>query len=101
MELTKEQNNIIKHWIINNFIAIKTINYDYSAYRIHGIFERLYNRGFYIDEQTIIDLMLECKFRVKSRDGQCYFNISSQSRALQIYRLSLGDGSRVRELEWL
>lgn len=101
MELTKEQINIIKQWIINNFTVAKNINYDYSAYCIHGIFERLYDRGFYIDEQTIIDLMLECEFDTKSRDGQYYFNVSSRSRALQIYQLSLGDGAGVRKLEWL
>ena len=101
MELTSEQYNVVLNWIQNNFISSKNINYQYCAYTIHGIFERLYDRGFYVDEDTIIKAMLECGFRERIRDEQHYFNISSRSRALQIYRLSLGDGSRVHELEWL
>lgn len=101
MEFTSEQYDIVIRWIQNNFHPIKSINYQYSAYTIHGIFERLYDRGFYIDESAIIKAMSECGFQTKKRDEQYYFNVSSQSQALQIYRLSLGDGSRVHELEWL
>jgi hypothetical protein len=101
MEITSEQYNIILYWTLHNFLPSKNIDYRYSAYTIHGIFERLYDRGFYIDEATIIKAMSECGFQTKKRDAQYYFNVSSQSRALQIYQLSLGDGSRVHELEWL
>lgn len=101
MNITPEQYATVIQWTRSNFIPSKAINYQYSAYTIHGIFERLYDRGFYIDETIIIKAMIECGFQHIKRDEQYYFNIASKSRALQIYRLSLGNGSRVHELQWL
>lgn len=101
MNFPPEQYLKITQWVNNNFIPSKNINYQYSAYTIHGIFHHLYDRGFYIDEDILIKAMSDCGFRVKERDEQFYFNVSSQSQALRIYQLSLGDGSRVHELQWL
>lgn len=101
MEFSPEQYLKVTQWVHNNFVPSKNINYQYSAYTIHGMFHRLYDRGFYIDEDILIKATSDCGFRVKERDEQFYFNVSSQSQALRIYQLSLGDGSRVHELQWL
>lgn len=100
MNLTKEQQKILMHWVENNFIPTQNVNYDICAYTIHGIFERLYDDGFYVDEHTIIKVMQECGYYSKYRDGQCYFNLSRKSRAIQIYYSSLGDSAKVPKPEW-
>lgn len=101
MKLTNEQHDVLTNWVINNFVPIQTINYNISAYTIHGIFERLYDDGFYVDEFVIDCVMQECGYRSKYRDGNHYFNVSQKSRAIQIYRSSLGDPSKPRKFEWL
>lgn len=78
MDFSPEQYLKITQWVNNNFIPSKNINYQYSAYTIHGIFHHLYDRGFYIDEDILIKAMSDCGFRVKERDEQFYFNVSSQ-----------------------
>lgn len=90
MNLTKEQYETLINWIENNFIPIQTINYDICAYTIHGVFERLYNDGFYVDESTIVEAMQKCGYQAVFRDGQCYFNLSRKSPAIRIYYSSLG-----------
>lgn len=101
MALTQEQHGILTNWIENNFIPIQSINYNISAYTIHGIFKRLYDKGFYVDEDTITETMTERGYQSKSMSGQTYFNISQKSQALQIYFSSLGNPSKVRPPEWL
>lgn len=100
MKLTQEQHNILIDWIMENFIPTKTINYDICAYTIHGIFERLYDDGFYVEEPVVIKALQECGFHSKFRDGQCYFNLSRKSRAIQIYRSSLGMPPKALKPEW-
>lgn len=100
MELSREEYAILINWIKNNFLPTQNINYDICAYTVRGIFERSYDNGFYIDEPTIIKALQECGFYYKFRDGQCYFNLSKKSRALQIYFSSLGVPSKAPKPEW-
>lgn len=101
MQLTKEEYKILLNWIQHNFIPRKTANQDISSYTIHGIFERLYDKGFYVDEATIAKALIECGYTPMYRNGQIYFNISKKSRAVQIYYASLGDPSKVHSFQWL
>lgn len=39
MNITPEQYATVIQWTRSNFIPSKAINYQYSAYTIHGIFE--------------------------------------------------------------
>ncbi len=101
MKLTQEQYSILLNWIGHNFIPRQSINYNMPAYTIHGIFERYYGNGFYVDEFVILQAMKECGYRSEYRDGNNYFNISQKSQALQIYYSSLGVPSKAPEPEWL
>lgn len=101
MTLTKEQYATLINWVENNFVPIKTINYNMSAYTIHGIFERLYDKGFYVDEHAIIQAMRKCGYDFKyNEEGQCYFNISQKSQAIQIFHASLGVQPKDYKPEW-
>lgn len=100
--LTKEQHDILLTWVKRYFSPIKGINRDdASAYRLHGIFERLYPKGFYVTEFDVADAMIECGYHSKEIDGQIYFNISQKSRALQIFEHTHGDPRLVDPAEWL
>lgn len=101
MQLTKEEYKILLKWIQRNFIPRKTTNRDICAYTIHGIFQRLYDKGFYVDEATVAKALIECGYVPLYRDGQIYFNISKKSRAVQIYYASLGDSSKAHSFQWL
>ena len=100
MKITNEQYNIVLEWVKKYFIKRQSINYDMCAYTIHGIFERLYDRGFYVDEFVIVDAMKDCGYDSIYRDGQYYFNISKRSEALQIYYSSLGYPPKASKPEW-
>ena len=101
MELTNEQYNLLVNWVERNFIPRNSINENVCAYTIHGIFERLYDKGFYVTEFDVAQAMSDCGYRSVERNEQIYFNVSQQSRAIQIFRTSLGDPSKPRTLEWL
>lgn len=101
MELTKDQYTVLLRWAKNNFQPRQTINREISAYTIHGIFERLYDKGFYVDENSIVDVLKECGYFSEYVNGQYYFNVSKKSRALQIYYSSLGDPAKACPFEWL
>jgi hypothetical protein len=101
MELTAEQYQVLLEWAERNFIPTGTINTNVCAYTIHGIFERLYDKGFYVTEFDVARALRECGYRSVERDGQIYFNVSQKSRAIQIFRSSLGDPSKVPSPEWL
>lgn len=58
MQLTKEEYNFLLEWIQRNFIPRKTTNRDICAYTIHGIFERIYDKGFYVDETTVAKALM-------------------------------------------
>lgn len=100
MQLTNEEYNVLLDWVERYFMPIKGINKEVCAYTIHGIFERLYDKGFYVTEYDVIRAMKECGYQSVQCDGQTYFNISSRSRAIQIFRSSLGPQPRDRKFEW-
>ena len=62
--------------------------------------ERLYDKGFYVTECDVIQAMKECGYQAVQRDGQTYFNVSNQSRALQIFYASLGPPTKDCKFEW-
>lgn len=101
MQLTNEEYNVLLSWAERSFTPIKSINEEVCAYTIHGIFERLYDKGFYVTEHDVIRAMKDCGYQAVQRDGQTYFNISSRSRAIQIFRSSLGVPSKDRKFEWM
>lgn len=101
MQLTNEEYNVLLSWAERNFTPIKSINEEVCAYTIHGIFERLYDKGFYVTEGDIVRVMKKCGYRAVESDGQVYFNVSNQSRALQIFYASLGVPSKDRKFEWM
>lgn len=45
MQLTNEEYNVLLSWAERNFTPIKSTNEEVCAYTIHGIFERLYDKG--------------------------------------------------------
>lgn len=63
------------------------------------MFERNYEKGFYVTEYDVIRAMKECGFRSKISDGQTYFNVSKKSKAIQKYFASLGTPSKADPLE--
>lgn len=101
LKLTPEQYGFLRDWVKRNFISSPNINRRICAYTIHGIFERLYDKGFYVTEYDIAKALVECGYIMVEQDGQMYFNVSEQSRAIQIYRSSLGDQTKVCRPEWL
>ncbi len=100
MTLSSQEYEVVLNWVRNNFIPTKNINYNITAYNIHGIFERLYDKGFYIDEDTTVKALRECGYLYAYKEGQWYFNISPKSRAVQIYRASVGAPSKECKFEW-
>ena len=69
MELTAEQYQVLLEWAERNFIPTGTINTNVCAYTIHGIFERLYDKGFYVTEFDVARALRECGYRSVERDG--------------------------------
>lgn len=96
MELTKEQRAIIKRWALDNLIPTPKTNYKVDTSDIRESFVSLYIHGFYIDNYTMNEILHECGFipAKLSHDPYLCWNISSKSRAIQIYRSSLGDRSK-------
>ena len=101
LKLTSEQYEFLRDWVERNFIPSKNINRRVCAYTFHGIFERLYDKGFYVTEFDVAKALIECGYEMIEQDGQMYFNVSEQSRAIQIYRSSLGDQTKAHRPEWL
>jgi len=101
MGINNKEFNILVEWTKRYFTPKESINYNMSAYQIHGIFERLYPKGFYVTEFDIIDAMKVCGYRTKEADGQTYFNISQKSQALRVYYRSLGTSGKADPSEWL
>lgn len=101
MRLTNEEYNALLDWTERNFIPTETINRRVCAYTIHGIFERLYDNGFYVTEYDVVRAMKECGYRAVESDGQVYFNVSNRSRALQIFFASLGPQTKDCKFEWM
>ena len=91
MQLTNEEYNVLLSWAERNFTPIKSINEEVCAYTIHGIFERLYDKGFYVTEHDVIRAMKDCGYQAVQRE----------SRALQIFYASLGVPSKDRKFEWM
>lgn len=93
MDLTEEQRNILVNWILDNLIPTPKTNYKIDTSDIRKSFEFLYIYGFYVDNLTMNKTLCECGFipAELSDDPYLCWNISSKSRAIQIYRSSLGD----------
>jgi hypothetical protein len=99
MKLTKNEHDILIHWIKTNFIPRATINHSIHSYNIQYLFEKVYDNGFYVDNDTIKDAMLECGFRTdNSRDVNRHFNVSQKSPAVQTRREHFSGDSKVRRL---
>lgn len=96
MELTQDQQSIIMYWIKNNLVSTPKINYDVDTSFIRRSFIELYRFGFYIDNYTLNDILCEYGFvhgRI-THDPYLNWNISSKSRAIQIYRSYLREQSK-------
>lgn len=92
MELTKEQRKVLSKWIKENLMPTSKTNYNVDTSEIRESFMSLYIHGFYIDNYTMNKILRECGFVPSqlSHDPYLRWNISSKSRAIQIYRSSLG-----------
>lgn len=92
MELTKEQYDILVKWIENNLIPWNKINHRDDTSLVRESFMSLYVHGFYLDNPTMNAVLQECGFTPAdlSNDPYLSWNISPKSRAIQIFRSSLG-----------
>lgn len=90
MQISKELHDCISNWLSENLIPIKSINRKADTADIRSAF--LYVHGnspdFYVDNDTINDIMLELGYRAASFASDPYwqFAISQESPALQIFR---------------
>lgn len=83
MELTKEQHDLLINWIKDNFIPINSFNDVKTSYGIQYLFE-ISDNGFYVDNDTIKQVMLECGFKVQNKKSHNWvFNISMNSPAIK------------------
>lgn len=96
MELTQDQHAVIIKWIMHNLTPTDKINYDLDTSDIRRSFIELYRHGFYIDNYTLNSLLDECGFIHGALTHEPYlrWNISSKSRAIQIYRSYLREQSK-------
>lgn len=88
MKLTEEQHNILVDWIERYFIPIKIINTKVDTSHIREAFINTYEYGFYLDNDSINNVMLELGYHATNFSHNPYlnFNISNQSPALREYR---------------
>lgn len=83
MKLTKEQHILLIEWINDNFIQINSFNDVKTSYGIQYLFE-ISDYGFYVDNDTIKQAMLECGFKVQNKKAENWvFNISMKSPAIK------------------
>lgn len=96
MELAKEQRDILVGWIRDNLIPTPNTNYKVDTSEVRESFMSLFVHGFYIDNYTMNEMLRECGFIPAELSHNPYlrWNISSKSRAIQIYRSSLGAQSK-------
>lgn len=88
MKLTKGQYNILADWIERYFTPIKTINTNVDTSHIRAAFMDTYEYGFYLDNDSVNEIMLELGYRAGyfASDPYLNFNVSNQSPALREYR---------------
>ena len=92
MAFTKEQHDTLVAWIRDNIIPRDTINHDYDTCHIRAAYIRVQQEKgdtyFYIDNDSINDVMLELGYRAEHYREAPYlhFNMSSQSPVLQTLR---------------
>jgi len=83
MPLSEQEYDALKEWIEHNLVPIKTFNDFKTSYGLKHIFEFSEN-GFYVDNDTFKKAMVECGFRVRSRNTENWvFNISMNSPAFK------------------
>lgn len=85
MALTEKQHSILINWIDRYLIPIKTINPKVDTSDIRTSFIKTYKYGFYLDNYTLNDIMLELGYHASHYKAEPYlwFNVSSQSPALR------------------
>lgn len=88
MKLTEEQHNILKDWIERYVTPINSINHKIDTSHIRETFMQTYAKGFYLDNDTFNEMMLEMVFQAAHFSAAPYlhFNISNQSQFLREYR---------------
>ena len=91
MELTNDQREIVVDWITRYLIPTKTINTYFDSSEIRESFMDLYAKGFYIDKETLNEIMQELGYHAACFNKAPYlrFNVSNRSPALQEYRRRL------------
>jgi hypothetical protein len=101
MQLTKEQHDILIDWVSQNLKPTKSINRNVDTSHIRHTFVKLYDKGFYIDNDTLNNVMLECGYRAANfaSDPYLQFNVSQESQAIRIYFSNLGAPSKVQKCE--
>lgn len=83
MKLTNAEYDALIMWIKENLYPRDTFNDVKTSYGLKHLFEFSEN-GFYVDNETFKQAMLECGFKVRNRSKENWvFNISQKSPALQ------------------
>lgn len=83
MNLTKDEHEKLIRWIETNLIPRTTFNDAKTSYGLKHIFE-FSEGGFYVDNETFKQAMLECGFKVRNPSKENWiFNISQNSPALK------------------
>lgn len=83
MKLTESQYNILIKWIKKNLLPRETFNDIKTSYGLKHLFE-FSEDGFYVDNDTFKQAMLECGFKVRNPSKENWiFNISQKSPALE------------------
>lgn len=83
MNISNEEHKLLIEWIEANLIPRETFNDIKTSYGLKHIFE-FSDGGFYVDNETFKQAMLECGFRVRNPSKENWiFNISMKSPALR------------------
>ncbi len=88
MKLTNEQHDILANWIERYITPTKNINPRVDTSDIRKAFMDTYKKGFYLDNYTLNDVMLELGYHASHYEAEpyLYFNVSLRSPALREWR---------------
>lgn len=87
MKISKEYHDMIRNWLSDNLIPIKSINHNVNTAHIREAFmsSNFYDEGryMYIDNDTINDIMLELGFKAAkfANDPYLEYAVSQDSPA--------------------
>jgi len=82
-QLCKDEQEKIIHWIKQNFISRKTINYNYNSYGLKHLIQ--HDKGIYTTNEQFKKAMLLCGFKAGNTMKKSWnFNISEKSKAFSI-----------------